>query len=186
MTDQNNYDALRRHSAEANALVKDCLKTALLDLIRERPYRDLTVAELCRRAGVSRMAFYRNYQVVNDLFREAATDLNQEILRAVGSPFRAGTSNRWYEQAFRIIARHREQAQVMFREDIQFDWMRIVNGLAIHDPDFPAEKKYQRLIWCGGFENVVAWWLNHEMDPSPEEMAEYCVRYLPHIPREDG
>ena len=185
MAGKGNYDALRRRSAEANALVKDCLKTALMELIRDRSYKDLTVSELCRKAGVSRMAFYRNYQVVNDLFREAAGDLNREILDAVGSPFRSGTSAGWYEQAFTIIAQHREEARLMFREDFQFDWMQVVNALAIHDPDFPDEKKYQRLIWCGGFENVVAYWLNHGMGRTPAEMAAYCMRYLPHVPREN-
>jgi len=186
MNEQKQYDSLRRHSAEANALVKDCLKTALLELCRNRSYKDLSVSELCRKAGVSRMAFYRNYQVINDLFEEAATDLNQEILRVTGSPFRKGTSNAWYEQAFRIIGEHPDQAALMFREDFQFAWMKVVNALAIHDPDFSPEKRFQRLVWCGGFENVVACWLNDGMRQSPEEMADYCVRYLPHIPRSDG
>lgn len=178
---EDRYDSLRRHSAESNALAKSCLKTALLALMREKSYKDLSVSELCRKAGVSRMAFYRNYRVVNDLFEDAARDLNGEILRAVGSPFRAGTSNDWYEQAFRLTREHREEVAVMFRENFQFAWMKVVNSLALHDPDFPTEKKVQRLAWCGGFENIVSWWLNNGMRQSDEEMAAYCVRYLPVI-----
>ena len=181
MSAEDRYDTLRRHSAESNALVKSCLKTALLGLMKEKSYKELSVSELCRKAGVSRMAFYRNYQVVNDLFQEAATDLNEEIIRAVGSPFRAGTSNDWYEQAFRLTREHRDEVAIMFQENFQFAWMKVVNSLAVHDPDFPTEKKIQRLIWCGGFENIVSYWLNHGMAETPEEMAAYCVRYLPTI-----
>ena len=91
MSGPDRYEVLRRHSAESSALVRGCLKTALLALMRERSCKDLSVSELCRKAGVSRMAFYRNYRVVNDLFREAATDLNEETVRTLGSPFRSGT-----------------------------------------------------------------------------------------------
>ena len=69
----------------------------------------------------------------------------------------------------------------MFREDFQFAWMQVVNALAVHDASFSTEKKMQRLIWCGGFENIVAWWLSGGMKETPEEMAEYCERYLPVI-----
>ena len=170
-----------KHAAGNNQFVKECLRTALLELIQEKSYKELSVTELCRKAGVSRMSFYRNYKVVNDLFNEAAVELNGEILRVVGSPFRRGTTNAWYEEAFRIIAQHRAEVSIMFHESFQHEWMKIVNGLAVHDPSFSTEKQYQRLIWCGGFENIVAHWLNHGMKESPEEMASYCMRYLPHL-----
>ena len=182
---QDRLAGLKQHSAESSALVRECLKTALLHLMRDRSYKDVSVSELCRKAGVSRMAFYRNYRVMNDLFLETATELNEKIIRVVGSPFRKGTTASWYERAFRIILEHREEAAIMFRENYQFEWMKVVNGLALHDPGFSTEKKYQRLIWCGGFENVVASWLNRGMMEPPEEMAGYCVRYLPHIVESD-
>ncbi len=179
------YENLRRHSAESSAMVRECLRTALFSLMRDRSYKEITVTELCRKAGVSRMAFYRNYRVVNDLFREAAEDLNGLIVRELGSPFRKGTGSGWYERTFRLIREHREQVSIMFREDFQFAWMQVVNDLAVHDPAFPTEKKIQRLIWCGGFENIVAWWLRNGMRASPEEMADWCVRYLPVVSAEE-
>ena len=179
--EENRYGNLRRYSAESNSLVRDCLKGALLTLIREKSYKDISVSELCRKAGVSRMAFYRNYGIIGDLFRETVEDLNGEIIRALGSPFRKGTDREWYRQAFCLIRRRRDAVAVMFCEDFQFAWMQVVNSLAVHDPAFSTEKKIQRLIWCGGFENIIAYWLNHGMTESPEEMADYCERYLPAI-----
>ncbi|MBQ6058604.1 MAG: TetR/AcrR family transcriptional regulator [Clostridia bacterium] len=178
---EDRYGNLRKHSAESNTLVRDCLKTALLTLMKERSYKDLSVSELCRKAGVSRMAFYRNYRIINDLFREAAEDLNSEIVHALGSPFREGTGSEWYEQTFQLIQTRKEEVSIMLQEDLRFTWMQIINALAVHDPDFPTEKKIQRLIWCGGFENIVAHWLSHGTTESPKEMAAYCVRYLPVI-----
>ena len=175
---ENDTDVLPPYHEKNSLLAKTCLKTALLELMKEKSYKDLSVTELCRKAGVSRMAFYRNYQVIDDLFQETAVDLNEKILLVVGSPFREGTSNEWYEKAFRIIRQHRDEAAVMYQENFQFAWMKVVNSLAVHDPSFSTEKKYQRLIWCGGFENIVSHWLNTGMKETPEEMADYCIRYL--------
>ena len=103
--EEDRYGRLRWYSAESNSLVRDCLKGAPLTLIREKSYKDISVSELCRKAGVSRMAFYRNYGIIGDLFRETAEDLNGEIIRALGSPFRKGTDREWYRQAFCLIRR---------------------------------------------------------------------------------
>ncbi len=182
---QNKVKEEQGTAREHGTFVKECLKTALLALMREKSYKELSVSELCRKAGVSRMGFYRHYQVIDDLFRETARDLNGKILDALGSPFRKGTSEQWYLEAFRIIEAHREDLAIMYQENFQFEWMKVVNGLAVHDPSFSAEKKYQRLIWCGGFENVVSHWLNTGMREPPGEMAAYCVRYLPAVTVED-
>ena len=154
--------------------------------MKEKSYKDLSVTELCRKAGVSRMAFYRNYQVINDLFDEAARDLNEHLIKKIGSPFRERTSQDWYLEVFREIRAQKDVISVMYHENFQFAWMKIVNGLAVHDPSFSDEKKYQRLAWCGGIENMISYWLNSGMRESPEEMASFCIRYLPHLYKESG
>ena len=45
----------------AHELAVDCIYTALLQLMQTKPYRDISITEITRRAGVSRMAYYRNY-----------------------------------------------------------------------------------------------------------------------------
>ena len=182
-SEKRNCEGLQEHNRETNALAKDCLKAAMLELARNRNYKDISVTELCRRAGVSRMAFYRNYRVINDVYFEIAEDLNMEIVRTIGSPFREKTDREWYVKAFCMIIEHRETMRLMLQENFQYQWMKTVNRIVTHDESFPAEQKYQRLIWCGGFENTVSYWLSNGMRESPEEMADYCIRYLPHLVR---
>lgn len=55
-------------------LTKRLLKDALLELLREKPLRDLAVSELCARAGINRTTFYHHYgspaDVLEDVERE--------------------------------------------------------------------------------------------------------------------
>ena len=51
-------------------VTKSCLQTALIQLLDKKELSDISVSELARRAGVSRTAFYSNYQTVDDVLTE--------------------------------------------------------------------------------------------------------------------
>ncbi|WP_300558725.1 TetR/AcrR family transcriptional regulator, partial [Companilactobacillus sp.] len=54
----------------AQAIKKDSqqyLTTALLQLLETKPLNEISVTQVVKRAGVSRMAFYRNFDTLDDL-----------------------------------------------------------------------------------------------------------------------
>ena len=53
---------------QANLIAKECIVSALLQLIKEKPLSAITISELTARAGVSRMTFYRNYHSKEEIF----------------------------------------------------------------------------------------------------------------------
>ena len=61
--------------SSSNLFVKECIVSALLRLIYEKPLSVITISELCSRAGVSRMAFYRNYTSKEDIFAKEPGEL---------------------------------------------------------------------------------------------------------------
>ena len=42
-------------------LTIDCIYEALIQLMKNRPFREISITDITRKAGVSRMAYYRNY-----------------------------------------------------------------------------------------------------------------------------
>jgi AcrR family transcriptional regulator len=58
----------------AHELAVDCIYTALLQLMQTKPYRDISITEITRRAGVSRMAYYRNYADKDDILLRRLED----------------------------------------------------------------------------------------------------------------
>lgn len=50
--------------------IKECLFTALLSLMEKKSLYDISITELAKRAGVSRMAFYRNYVSIQDIITD--------------------------------------------------------------------------------------------------------------------
>ena len=54
--------------SQANIIAKECIVSALLKLIYEKPLTTITISELTKKAGVSRMTFYRNYDSKEAVF----------------------------------------------------------------------------------------------------------------------
>jgi AcrR family transcriptional regulator len=70
-----NPAARRRTRDEVLAAVR----TALVELVAERPFKDVTVDELARRAGLSRTAFYFYYPDKDEVLKHAAEAVATEV-----------------------------------------------------------------------------------------------------------
>ena len=54
-------------NSEQKAFFQQCLYTALTTLMQEKKFEKISVGELCQRAGVSRMTYYRSYNNKEDI-----------------------------------------------------------------------------------------------------------------------
>ena len=75
MTELERMDMLRLSNAEANRITKECLKKAMVRLLNEKDFQKISITELVTVAGVSRTAFYRNY----DSKEELLADINASV-----------------------------------------------------------------------------------------------------------
>ena len=62
----------KEHSA--HRLAVDCIYEALVLLMQNKPYREITITDITKRAGVSRMAFYRNYGTKDEILLKRMRD----------------------------------------------------------------------------------------------------------------
>ena len=69
----------------AHRLAIDCIYEALVRLMEIKPYKEITITDITNKAGVSRMAYYRNYQDKDDILinhlREEMEKAASEFLR---------------------------------------------------------------------------------------------------------
>lgn len=61
-----------------NAYVVEQLTGSMLALLEEKPIGEISVSELCDRAGVGRTSFYRNYERKEDIVRAHLKSLSEE------------------------------------------------------------------------------------------------------------
>lgn len=64
-----------------NKITKDSLFEALMLLMDKKGFHDISVTELTKKAGVSRMAFYRNYNYKEDIIKKFLDELFDDFYR---------------------------------------------------------------------------------------------------------
>lgn len=112
---------------------KKCLYDSFLELLAEKPVPDITVIEICERAGISRKTFYKYYSdqfallagMQNDLvadYRDRLADQEADIFQIAPLLIRFVDANRVLMKA--IFANRSEGNAVDFIEDDLFERYR--------------------------------------------------------------
>ena len=68
-----------RKSDPLTQRTRDSLGDALIALMREKPFDEITVQNVLDRAGVGRSTFYSHFRDKHDLFLEDANDFFQHV-----------------------------------------------------------------------------------------------------------
>ena len=65
--------------SESNRLAKECIVTALIELMKVREYNAISITDITKKAGVSRMAYYRNYSSKEDILNKYMDEVGLSI-----------------------------------------------------------------------------------------------------------
>lgn len=73
--------------SETNILTKECIVTALLRLMEVKPYPNITITDITNLAGVSRMAYYRNYNSKDEILIKHLVEQEKRLIEELhGEP----------------------------------------------------------------------------------------------------
>ena len=164
---------------------KQHLSEALLELMSERPFREISVVDVCQRARVHRTTFYAHFEDKNALLRYVLAELRRSFeAEQEGIGGQTGT-------ALSFLKRNRQvylsglkggSTELWLVEDAVTQWL---------ESRFEAEGFYagrERMAqsaaryYSGALLSVVRWWLESEMPISEEELVEQVTLLLPSHP----
>lgn len=181
---ENRIMGLQNHNEDLNKLVCESLQTALLLILKNKEYSKISVTEICQKAGVSRTAFYNNFQTIDNLLERVVLEYNKTlIIDKIGSPFRETTNKEWYIKLFMCVKENADFLLTLFNAGFQGKYLSIINDIVLHNKNIPSTKKYLRIIWAGGIVNTVISWVEDGMKEDIEEIADFCFQNLSVCPK---
>ena len=83
----------------AHELAVDSMCTALILLMETKPYEKITITEITKKAGVSRMAYYRNYESKDDILLKRLEKNARFVEATLQSKVRITEESVWREIA---------------------------------------------------------------------------------------
>ncbi len=61
---------MREFQNEQREFSRECLLNALLALMEKQEFNKITITELCKKAGVTRLTFYRHFESKEDVLQD--------------------------------------------------------------------------------------------------------------------
>ena len=162
------------------------LALALIDLMEKKPLEEISITELTKRAGVSRMSYYRSF--------DSKQHILEEHLQTIVRRFRLEGEKRGYlgkehgyEQllyAYRFFRHHRRFALCLHNANLSsilLDGLNKYMDLYMLSADADFAKRYKTYAYAGALYNLYIQWLKSGMQESEEIMAEITFRiFFPH------
>ena len=172
---------------------RERIVAASVQLFGTRAYDDVSVADVCAEAKVSKRYFYEHFVDREHLLRQVHRELNDWLMQgmAAAAPERAANLAELFGPPLRTLVRllrdHPERARVIYvnaprmetrrrgvlRQDAQF-----VAGILRRAGGHPEDQiRYDRtmLAMVAGITEVLIDWIAHDMADDPEVLVEHLT-----------
>ena len=148
----------------------DYILEALLILIRKKEWQDISVTEICEKAGVTRMSFYRSFTGKEDVLRKWIGKVTDQFMAESGIDFLRDSREDYLLKLFRHVTQYKERLLAIYRAGlihfVQEEFDRVML-----DHYKGKYSDYQTSFLAGGIYNVFLLWLKKGCLETPEEMA---------------
>jgi AcrR family transcriptional regulator len=159
---------------------RDTLGDALVTLMQEKSFDDITVQDVLDRAGVGRSTFYVHYRDKDDLFLSDVEDFLEHCCSALK---RQGASPQRLlpvQEFFSHVRDAREFYAALVRSGKVNDVLILIRGYFARSIEErlqsagveiePTRRSAQAHALAGGFCSLLDWWIDKGMKADPKEM----------------
>lgn len=170
---QKSLQNLQVSNRESRKLTRESIETALLLLLKKKSLNHITISELVTKAGVSRNAFYRNYQSKEAILEAILTQIVRRIFRGIKHfDLKTQLSQAWLF----ILTEAKKEAvvlQLIFEQRLEKLLTNIVSKRLKTYQKFKKKhtSHYANSFWSNAIISVLSNWVSDGMRASAEELA---------------
>jgi len=185
-----NLENLDKKEDQRVRRTRDRLGDALVELLVQKPFDDITVQDVLDRAEVSRSTFYTHYRDKNDLFLSDAEDFFEGMATALSRFGDKSERIAPVQELFTHIAEVRPFYNALVESGRMHDIMGLgqehfARGIEHRLNEIPRARTIPSNRrgaiahgLAGSLFSLLAWWVQHGMAMSPEEMDKLFHRLV--------
>ena len=155
-----------------NAYVVEQLAGSMLALLEEKPIGEISISELCDKAGVGRTSFYRNYERKEDILRAHITRLFQDWMDKCEK-----TTDLSVRELVRIVFSHFEANRDFYgllnKRGLVYLLKDIILDLCGFDPERKMPAAYSSAYVAFFLYGWIEVWFRRGMRDTSEELIAY-------------
>ena len=166
---------LRLSNEESNRLTKEALQTAIILLMKDKDFDKISISDIAKKAGVSRSAFYRNYQSKEELVKQVCKMISDELKKAVNEDTYKNDKVTWYTAFFTTIKNNGQYFQIYLETNLPIEDELVLNAIY---PPLTNKDHYRNVAKEGAFLRILTDWFTNGMRETPPEMGRICDKIL--------
>lgn len=169
---------INKNNMLQNRIAKESIFTALMILMEQKNFNEISITEVAKKAGVSRMAFYRNYNLMEDIIinhiDEFFKKYSEQILNSekINNYESACIYFSYFRKHDRLIDNLNKSNLTHLILERSTEFLRLLLNNIIFVESCSSEKdRYYIEFLSGGFYKVLIEWAKGGMKESDEYMA---------------
>ena len=180
---ENSLANLKRSNQESNAITRESLEISLLQLLDKKDLKKITISELVERAGVSRAAFYRNYESKEELLESIFQSTVSKITKSLeGYNFKTDLYQIW---VYLFKEAKKEARIISLAVDYNFEKLLTKAVYEFLEKRSKTQKNsqgpasYLNSFLSSAIVSVLAKWIKDGMKVPAEKMASLGLPLFP-------
>ena len=160
--------ALKRNNEESHRDARECIKNALVELLKNKHYSEITMTDIIRKSGVSRTGVYKNYkskaEIMLDIYAVFVDDILAEL---------TGSIDRNAIIVYTIAQKNRAAFEALIDAGLEHHLLDMMNECYkdVTDP-------YYMAMWISLIYNMLMKWAKSKTDEPLETIIERTLADL--------
>lgn len=169
----------------ASEIARRSLAVALLRLMQGQDFHTISITQLTKTAGVSRMTYYRHYQNKIDILRDYLQQIDDDYLYVDLSQTNVQQSYAFLVDFFDYLKQFEISTQILTQQGFEYLIVEIFNNSkgfklaqALPETSSPleqVEQKFQQVFAAGMLCNTYLYWVKTGQTQTPEQLATWLI-----------
>ncbi|WP_054957939.1 TetR/AcrR family transcriptional regulator [Paenibacillus dakarensis] len=173
---------LRLSNEESNRITRLCIESALVLLMKERSFNEITITEIVKKAGVSRTAYYRNYSSKEDILRSLIDEMAIKVIEAMNLHFPIMNTHQYWLTLFDSLYEQYKELQILLKANFGDSVLQQVQDLLMRGfSERDTTELYKFYFWSGAIFNIVTKWIMDDATLDSKKMAQICFNIVDSI-----
>ncbi|MFI3171361.1 MAG: TetR family transcriptional regulator [Eubacteriales bacterium] len=164
---------------EAKVTVKIMIKDALLKLMTEKPYAEISVTDIINKAGVARVSYYRNYKSIDEILDSIVDDKVEKLKSEIKPMIESSNSEQQWVEVLSKVFEHKYKMYAnltmereMNRPYLESKMEARIQNIMSQERGQTMEEKYLFPAKFGIINGISEVWVNTGRTESVEQMAK--------------
>ena len=155
---------------------REKLEGAFMEVLESKDLNQISVSELCKRAGLNRSTFYANYLDIYDLADKVKARVEAEVNQLYARELAMSYNSNDFLKLFRHIRDHQLFYKTCFK--LGYDSSYQITRYDTHLTKLYFDDRYVEYhieFFRAGFNQIVRMWLDRGCPETPEEINEVLL-----------